>query len=1096
MGQPTPETIDSPTTGEAARSAIAPRIAALARARASRRLTSLARRQAELAEAVTALRRRASGLEPLLRDLSDLVKARVPFQQICWMLRYQDSSWMGMAYASLGAASDWPRIFWTASAGLSGAALLTGEPLYADDYAAECAGRGVTPIFDERLGEPHSWYGVPLRDGEGYFGVMIVYATTPGEALSPDDRTLLAWLADEVAPSILAAQRYERAAHEATQRAALNLITRQITRSLDPVAVPALIVERAPGLLNAEEASLLLLDEETRELVFRYAAGPAGNSLLGHRVPAGEGVAGFVASSGESTIVNDTSADGRFYGDLDDHSGFQTRSIVAVPLRGIDGVRGVIEVLNRRDNAPFTEQDRELLEALADQAVIALENAQKFASKERALARRAQELDRSNDRLVKILQASNALRAERPLEDVVDQIAGVVVESSGFGCAKVALVRPERTPEPFLQLAAAAGSAPARPASVRVPLARVEALLRPEFRCGSLTYLVEGAPDELQLRCAPAGQSRPGSWHDGDLLLVLLRNSHGATIGLIAVDDPEDGNRPSAEQLRILEILANQASAAIENAHLYAGQQHSLSRMMALNGLGRALSTTLRSTQQIYELTASGMREMSGARWATVFLGDPETPTFRAGFHTGPVTPHPAAVERLAREAVTTRRPLSRPPARAGEGLLAIPLLGSNRCLGAICVGYGELLPEAGDVESLILFASQAAAAVESLLLLGEVRLGRDQLATIMASTREGMLLVDAEGRVVVANAAFFYLADAASWLGHPSTPAELAALPLRDLLWRWQSTASFPSAELEQLHSGLADIADGLDAFVTGQLNGMAPGSRALEWLALRATNADGLDGAGEAPQPWPILLTVRDITAAKEAERLRNDLTNMMVHDLRSPLSSIISSLDLIFRGVLGTTTPQQRDVLAIAHTSAQKLLNMINMLLDISRLEGGRMPLELAELLGHELGGAALDTLQLLAGAKGVTLQIEAEPDARVVADRELVLRVLQNLLDNALKFSPKGGVISLAAAHAPDAPGYVRFAVRDAGIGIKPQDQEQIFAKFGQAGNRRNAGSGLGLTFCKLVVETHGGRIWVESEPGRGSCFFFTLPAAAS
>src|SRR5690606_3648266 len=105
------------------------------------------------------------------------------------------------------------------------------------------------------------------------------------------------------------------------------------------------------------------------------ASGPAGNQLLGQRVPAGEGVAGFVASSGEPSIVNDTQADGRFYGVLDGSTGFKTRSILAVPLRAIDGVKGVLEVLNRRDNAPFTDSDRDLLEALADQATIALENA-------------------------------------------------------------------------------------------------------------------------------------------------------------------------------------------------------------------------------------------------------------------------------------------------------------------------------------------------------------------------------------------------------------------------------------------------------------------------------------------------------------------------------------------------------------------------------------------------------------------------------------------------------------------------------------------------------------------------------------------------
>jgi signal transduction histidine kinase len=358
------------------------------------------------------------------------------------------------------------------------------------------------------------------------------------------------------------------------------------------------------------------------------------------------------------------------------------------------------------------------------------------------------------------------------------------------------------------------------------------------------------------------------------------------------------------------------------------------------------------------------------------------------------------------------------------------------------------------------------------------------------------MLLMGDDGRVLVVNAAFFHLAESAEWLGQPGAPTDLAGMELRELLSRWQRTASFPPGELELLHCGLADVAAGVERFVRGQLNGMGAGASSLEWSVLRATREGTATAEGEKiPHSWPILLTVRDISAAKEAERLRNDLTNMMVHDLRSPLTSIISSLDLTFRGVIGGITTQQRDVLTIAHASAQRLLNMINLLLDISRLEGGHMPLELAEQAPQALVNAALVNLQLMAEERGVELRIKVGATCRVLADRELVLRVLQNLLDNALKFSPRGSAVSVAAARDSGLPGMMRFAVSDSGIGIKAQDLEQIFAKFGQVGNRRSAGSGLGLTFCKLVVEAHGGRIWVESEPGRGSSFYFTLPCAA-
>ncbi len=1084
----------------------------------------LERRKAELRPAIDRLRG-AQAVQPLLHEVCALVRSAQPFPNAICTLRYRDSEWFEVGYVMTGTHTGRAPVYWRIDAGLSGAVIKSGQSIYTDSYLDECARRGIAPFFIVEPRPVYAWMGVPLRDNGTIFGTLNVFTDDPNLSLDADDQALMIWLADELSGLIRGAQRYQQVVEESRRREGLIKITRALNSSLDPEYVPTLIVERAPVLLDAEEGSLLLLDDDTGELIFSYAAGPAGQQLLGQRLPAGKGIAGFVASTGQAAIVNNAGADGRFYGALDGDTGFNTRSILAVPLRGLDGVRGVIEVLNRRDDAPFTDEDRALLEALADQAMIALENARKFASVDQALARRAQDLDRSNDRLHKILRASNVLRTERQLDGLLPQIAGVVSESSGFRSAMIALVERKRVSEPYLRRAVVAGphaSALAEVGERRMPLARFEALLRPEFRRGSLTYLVEGRHAEYAwLRAHPlaphaaAADGRPGAWQPGDTLFCLLRNSRGELIGLLGFDNPEDGMRPGEDQVQILEILANQAAAAIENAYLHADQQQSLNRMLALNALGRAISTTLRSPQEIYELTTRAMQEVSNASWAMIFLGDPDEGPLSLSFQTGnaPASETPAL---LAREALAARRPVSRLPARdgAGEAMIGIPLRGSERTLGAVCVGYSEGSPDAAELETLILFASQAAAAAESLRLLGEVREGRDQLASIMASTHEGILLVDDQGAVAVANAAFLSLSDADAWAEAAAAPADLAGLPVASLLERWQAAAGFPRAELDQLACGMAAVAEGREIFQRGQLNSALPSGRALEWTVLRATR----EGAGplDLPAPaegrhWPILLTARDITAAKETERLRNDLTNMMVHDLRSPLTSILTSIDMLFRGITGEISPTQREILTIAYTSAQNVLNMVNLLLDISRLEGGRMPLERSALAVEGLIERAASRMAVIARNKNIAIDVAIAPEAAYVyADGELVMRVLQNLLDNALKFSPKDTRVVLSAdvvaaniATAPPDEGApfalvpgraVRFSVRDSGMGIKPGDLEKIFLKFGQAGNRRNAGSGLGLTFCKLVAEAHGGTIGVESTPGVGSTFAFTLPAA--
>jgi signal transduction histidine kinase len=186
------------------------------------------------------------------------------------------------------------------------------------------------------------------------------------------------------------------------------------------------------------------------------------------------------------------------------------------------------------------------------------------------------------------------------------------------------------------------------------------------------------------------------------------------------------------------------------------------------------------------------------------------------------------------------------------------------------------------------------------------------------------------------------------------------------------------------------------------------------------------------------------------------------------------------------------------------------MINTLLDISRLEDGRMPLKLATHHLHPLSTRAIERLTSLAQERAMAIQTDIPADlAPVLADDELIVRVLQNLLGNALNFSGRGSTVLVRATHgarrrpgngngaqlnhAGDRSGFVTIAISDRGVGIAPKDQEKIFAKFGQVGPRRG-GTGLGLTFCKLAVETHGGEIWVESKLGEGSTFFFTLPTA--
>lgn len=226
-------------------------------------------------------------------------------------------------------------------------------------------------------------------------------------------------------------------------------------------------------------------------------------------------------------------------------------------------------------------------------------------------------------------------------------------------------------------------------------------------------------------------------------------------------------------------------------------------------------------------------------------------------------------------------------------------------------------------------------------------------------------------------------------------------------------------------------------------------------------------------------------------ELEHLRDSLTHMIVHDLRSPLSAVMMSMDLLKLTAADHLQPGDVESLEICRSSAGTMSVMVTSLLDVSRLEAGELPLNKTATLLAPVVRAAIEPLKGLAVGNHVTL---AGPDGEGTAtcDGEIIRRVLGNLVGNALKFTPEGGAVRVAVLNEGV---FIRVVVHDDGPGIAPEHHTKIFAKFGQVQDRRaKLGTGLGLAFCKLAVEAHGGRIGVESEVGRGSTFWFTLPAA--
>ncbi len=229
------------------------------------------------------------------------------------------------------------------------------------------------------------------------------------------------------------------------------------------------------------------------------------------------------------------------------------------------------------------------------------------------------------------------------------------------------------------------------------------------------------------------------------------------------------------------------------------------------------------------------------------------------------------------------------------------------------------------------------------------------------------------------------------------------------------------------------------------------------------------------------------------EEASRHKSEFLANMSHELRTPLNAVIGFSDVLLQGMFGALNEKQTDYLRDISTSGRHLLDLVNEVLDLSKVEAGRMELEPSEFALDDAIRSALAFVRERAGRHGIELSAELPGDlGTLVADERKVRQVLLNLLANAVKFTPDGGWIGVTARRAD---GEIQVSVRDSGIGIAPDDQPKVFEEFQQVGkpsDRPREGTGLGLTLAKRFVELHGGRIWLESVVGKGSTFTFALP----
>lgn len=1010
-------------------------------------------------------------LEQIYREVSRLVDA--PNMYIA--LYDEETQEFSFAFSAVDARrrKDEEGQRWPLGEGLTSDIVRTAEPIVTQDYVAECERRHIQPR-DKPRGQPGlAWLGVPLLAGTRVLGVLVISSPREGTVYRAEHVRLLSTIASQTAVVIERARAHEREQQRVAELETLNEIAQAIGSSFRLEELLPTIYRAVQRVMDAPNFYIALVEREKAE--FTYAlyierGQPAAPPL--ERWTLGEGLSSQIVLQRQPIRTDDYEAECRRRGIQP--LGRGEKAWLGVPMIVGDEVIGVMVASSFSAETAYTEEHLRLFSTIAAQAGSAVQNARLYERTDAALDRRVQEL-------TAIEEIARELNTTLDFRRVLDVVLERAIAATDAMAGSVAL----RTPDgESLLLLSLRGLAPEgdldRPWSVQVGiLGRVVRTGRP-----ALVPDVRRDPDYVPAR--PSTRS--------ELAVPILYG--GQPIGVINLES----DRPAAfdeESQHFLERLAEHAAIAIQNARLFQERERRISELSILNEIGRALSSALDLEQLLTTIHQQVGRlfdttdfyiatyDPESDEWESVLsiVGGKRTPPERHKVQAGltghiirnrtPLLFHNTAeVEAFERQAGICRiGPMA-------KSWLGVPLIAADRVVGVMGIENYER-ENCYSEQDLALFstiAAQAAIAIANAGLFRGVTEVRDRLQAILDSTHDGILMLDEEGYIVLANP------QLARWCGLP--PEQMIGICLSSLSHRVGVEAE---PLLQALAEGLERSAGGRpETFqepLHGSFDAAMESGRSFEWLSLPVL--------AHGEQPLGRVVVLRDVTAARQAERLREDLVSMIVHDLRGPLTAILGALETLLQQDTGPLTDLQTTLLEVAQEGGRHMLNMVNTLLDIRQLEAGKMPLRFAPVGLAESVQEAVSQLAPLTRERHLCIIQEIPDDLPPVrADGEKIVRVLGNLVHNAIKYSYPGGLIQIRACRQGSV---VQCAVVDHGMGIPLADQERIFEKFVQG--RRNVaarGTGLGLAFCRLAVEAHGGHIWVESEEGQGSTFYFTLP----
>jgi len=970
----------------------------------------------------------------------------------------------------------------------------------------------------------------PLRGaGDRVLGILSVDEPLGGKI--PDRATIetLELFANQAAIAVENSRLYADLQQRLDNLTLFNEVGRSIGAKLDLDSLMMTVLDASIELVGSQHATIFLRDSVDGKFVPRKAIG-FDLDLMGRlRFGPNEGLVGAVIADPRGLIIPDVQVEPRF---VKDPITVNVRSMVLVPLSAAGQLIGVLSVDKLVPNG-FTNTDLVVLSTLADQAAVAIENARLFEESQRRLQEQLL--------LYEAGQAiSSSLEYKQVLETVTHQVVRatnaqfVIIQEWDRPGNRLVTIHADFFTTEGLNVTTIRDSAFApmdylkvahflrdrRNISLRINDDDVDPILRERMRLAGLLWTIE--------------------------VPIVARDE---VLGLLRLGDGRFDRILGDSEVQLVETLVNQAAVAMSNARLYdqvvkftqelEGRVEERTRELAqantnltlerdrvevLFRITSELSSSLdldRVLNRALELVVQAV----GAPYGSIMLVDQQTDRLimRALLSPGGSLPPGGKLsifrrgEGLSGWAVVNRQAAIVPElsldkrwVSMGENVsnfrsaLVAPLQMGEDVLGAMMILHpdGDYFNEK-HLKLVAAAANQVATAInnaelyryirEQAELLGGMLRGQQiessKSQAILESIADGVMVSDSTGRVILFNAASerilgisrdnavgrsiedmqgLYSAAGVNWVNQ-----------VRE--WHASSTARQRTPVLSQRIEF-----SGERRFVNVSI---APVTMSDEYLGS--------------------VSVFRDITREVEADRTKSEFVSTVSHELRTPMTSIKGYADLLLMGAAGQVNETQQRFLSVIKSNADRLSILVNDLLDISRIESGRVKLDLKPLSIESVIEQVATTLRGKIDEKNLTLRLSLPEEElpRVYGDRDRVIQILTNLVSNSYQYTPPGGTITVRARlsnivlpagnSTPTGP-MVQIDVNDTGIGITPENQPKVFERFFRVDDpnvQEFPGTGLGLAIVRSLVEMHDGRIWLESTVGVGTTFSFTLRAVA-